>query len=64
MRIDLDRGLCLGYGNCVMEAPEIFDLDEQTNQAVIDEHAAATGDPERAYAAARACPAGALRVAE
>jgi ferredoxin len=35
MRIELTLATCQGYANCVVEAPELFDLDEVTNKAVI-----------------------------
>lgn len=28
MRIDVDHGVCQLYANCVVEAPENFDLDD------------------------------------
>lgn len=28
LRIEVDRELCDGYGNCVFVAPEVFDLDD------------------------------------
>jgi ferredoxin len=28
MKLLLDRGKCQGYGNCVMAAPDVFDVDE------------------------------------
>lgn len=31
MKIQIDTKLCNGYGNCIMAAPEIFDLDPSTN---------------------------------
>ncbi len=35
MRIELDLVKCQGYANCVIEAPELFDLDEVTNRALL-----------------------------
>jgi ferredoxin len=29
MRIEIDRAICDGYGNCVFVAPEVFDLDDE-----------------------------------
>lgn len=29
IRIDINREACSGYGNCVIAAPELFDLDEE-----------------------------------
>jgi len=28
MRIVVDYEKCLGYGNCVLAAPEVFDIDD------------------------------------
>jgi ferredoxin len=52
----------MGYANCVVQAPELFDIDEETDKAIVlvDEIS-----PERraeAEAAVRACPAIALRL--
>ena len=27
-KVELDLDLCQGYANCLIEAPEIFDFDE------------------------------------
>lgn len=35
LRVDIDETLCNGYGNCVVAAPEVFDLDDDTNIAVV-----------------------------
>ena len=29
LRIEIDRDLCGGFGDCVTESPEAFDLDEE-----------------------------------
>ena len=34
MRIEIDREKCCGFGNCVLLAPDLFDLDDQANLAV------------------------------
>jgi ferredoxin len=34
-RVVLDLDTCQGYANCVMVAPEVFDIDEQTGVAVL-----------------------------
>ncbi|GAA4738280.1 hypothetical protein GCM10023350_23050 [Nocardioides endophyticus] len=61
MKISLDRSLCNGYGNCVIEAPELFDLDESGIGVVLQE------EPDDsmltlAEAAARICPVIAITV--
>lgn len=64
MRIELDRDLCLGYGNCIAEAPEHFDLDEESNLAIVLIEQPSETDRELVEAAIRSCPAVALRLAE
>lgn len=62
MRIKFDKDLCMGYANCVVEAPELFDIDPDTDKAVIlDEQ---PGEDMRRWAeqAVRTCPAVALRL--
>jgi len=29
LRIEIDRDLCVGFGDCVTESPEPFELDEE-----------------------------------
>ena len=35
MRVKVDPGLCRGHGMCVAEAPELFDLDPQSQRVVL-----------------------------
>jgi ferredoxin len=35
LRVVLDLDTCQGYANCVMAAPEVFDIDEQTGVAIL-----------------------------
>jgi ferredoxin len=58
IRLDLDA--CLGYGNCVVEAPELFDLDEATDKAIVLKESVEEPDLETAEIAVRVCPAMAL----
>ncbi|WP_202863029.1 ferredoxin [Ornithinimicrobium murale] len=62
MRIHLNLEECLGYGNCVVEAPDLFDLDEDTNKAIVLIENPDDGQLEEARAAVRSCPAAALRL--
>ncbi|BBG00095.1 MULTISPECIES: ferredoxin [Pseudonocardia] len=34
-RVHIDETLCFGYGNCMVTAPEVFDLDADTSIAVV-----------------------------
>ena len=62
-KVTVDLDLCQGYANCLIEAPALFDIDDDTNKAIIlggDEH----DEPLRAQADAsvRGCPARAIVV--
>ena len=57
-RIQIDLVTCVGFAECVKEAPEVFQLDPVANQSTVaDPHGA--GD-ERVLAAAEACPVSAI----
>ncbi|WP_040167289.1 ferredoxin [Microbacterium gorillae] len=60
MRVNLDLGKCMGYGNCVDAAPEVFDLNEDTEQAIILIAEPGSELEEAAQRAMRACPAKAI----
>ena len=36
IRITVDRGLCIGSGDCVDTAPDVFELDSEDKAVVID----------------------------
>ena len=54
MRVHIDRDLCIGAGECVLEAPGIFALDDVGKSTVIATHDL---NEELLWAAAEACPA-------
>jgi ferredoxin len=63
VRIAADRDVCIGSGNCVYSAPEVFDQDDDgivlpLATEVGPEHADAVRD------AVANCPSGALRILE
>ncbi len=35
MQVSVDLELCQAYANCVLAAPEVFDLDESESHAVV-----------------------------
>lgn len=63
MHVHADREACQGYMLCVLEAPEVFDVDD-TGTVVVT--TASPGDDLRAKveSAISACPARALWVTE
>ena len=60
-RIDItvDRALCIGSGDCVDTAPDVFQLDEQDKAVVVDADGAPVDD---VIAAAGNCPVAAIFV--
>jgi len=62
LKIDADLAKCQGYVCCVMAAPEVFDVDDDTAKVVL--LASEPGEPLRAKVeeAIRSCPSGALRI--
>ena len=64
MRVEADLGACQGYVCCVMAAPEVFDIDDDSGKVVL-----LTGEPgeelrAKVEEAVRSCPSGALRLAD
>ena len=59
LRVRIDRGLCVGFGDCVAAAPAAFRLDEE-DVAVLAEPEAVPR--EQLIAACDACPVDALTV--
>ena len=59
LRVQIDRTLCVGFGDCVTEAPQLFVLDEEGIAVFID-----GGDIERdvLIRACEVCPVDALMV--
>ncbi|WP_261555736.1 MULTISPECIES: ferredoxin [Frankia] len=66
MRIVADRDRCIGAGNCVMTAPEVFDQDDDGLVApLVDEvHPVDPASVDAARQAVARCPATALRALE
>ncbi len=60
LTIHIERDLCVGFGDCVSEAPGAFQLDDN-DQAVFAEDPAAV-DREKLIQACDLCPVDALTV--
>ncbi|SON60747.1 Ferredoxin-2 [Mycobacterium simulans] len=64
MKVIVDQGICASSGNCVMNAPEIFDQrDEDGVVVLLNEHPPAEL-AEGARKAAACCPALAIQIIE
>ncbi|MFJ3879014.1 ferredoxin [Streptomyces sp. NPDC090077] len=63
MRISVDRDVCIGAGQCVLTAPQVFEQDEDGFGGVRPGRADGGGSP-LVREAARACPVSAVTVRE
>jgi ferredoxin len=59
LRIVIDRDQCVGFGDCVKEAPEGFKLDDETVAVFVAPEAV---ECERLLRACDACPVDAITV--
>ena len=60
--VRIDRSLCIGSGNCVNLAPEVFELDEKNLVAFTTDDAPSGVEQERLEEACLLCPVDALMV--
>jgi ferredoxin len=59
LEVEIDRDVCMGSGNCMYEAPGVFDFDDEGVARVVDP----AGSPEdQVITAARKCPTHAITV--
>lgn len=59
--IRADRGLCQGYANCVLEAEDVFDVDDEGTVVLLREEIP-EAERTRVETAVRSCPASALMI--
>ena len=59
MRINADRDVCIGSGNCVMALPAVFDQDDDGLVTLLDPTPDASLE-DQVRGAVRRCPSGAL----
>ena len=60
LEVTVDRALCIGSGDCVDTAPDVFQLDDEDKAIVVDPDGASVDD---VIEAARNCPVSAIFVA-
>ena len=60
VEVTVDRALCIGSGDCVDTAPDVFQLDDEDKAVVVDPDGAPLED---VIEAARNCPVSAIFVA-
>ncbi len=59
MKIVVDRSLCDGHGMCEAMAHDYFELDDDEQLTILNEHPPES-DRDKVHAAVQACPALAL----
>jgi ferredoxin len=64
MRVEIDQELCCGYGNCVVHAPEVFELDHADGLAVVLVANPPEGEQAAVREAAADCPVSAILIEE
>lgn len=57
LKVEIDRGRCIGSGNCVFWLPEVFALDGKNKSTVLDARRAPV---DRVLEVARSCPTQAI----
>jgi len=60
MRIEVDRDVCFGSGECVLTAPDVFELDDAGLSRVRFD--ATYADATLVERAERDCPSGAIKL--
>ncbi|BBZ32009.1 ferredoxin [Mycolicibacterium confluentis] len=62
MQITVDYDLCDGHGQCLMAAPDVFDLPDDSEHVVVLDPDPPRDEYDAVIRAAAMCPAQALRV--
>lgn len=62
MRIDVDLTLCEGHGQCLLAAPDVFDLPDDADHVVVLDQDPPERERDAVVRAAAMCPAQALSV--
>ncbi|RZT86794.1 ferredoxin [Pseudonocardia sediminis] len=64
MKIEIDQEKCIGAGQCVLSAPDVFDQREEDGIVVLLDEVPAEERWAGARDAAAVCPSGAVTVHE
>jgi ferredoxin len=62
VEVTVDFGLCRGYATCIVVAPMVFDLDDDTNKVILVDSEPSDALSARVEEARRACPVSAIAV--
>jgi len=64
MKVSVDQSVCREYANCIVESPDVFDVDEESGKVLL---LVVEPDPaqfDEVRAAAAACPVRAITLHE
>ena len=64
MKITIDEAKCVGAGQCVLSAPEVFDQRDEDGVVVLLDSDPPESEHDNARTAAQLCPAAAIAVQE
>jgi ferredoxin len=64
MRVEVDRDVCCGSGNCVVTAPAVFDQSDADGLVVLFQPRPPADQHDLVRRAAHLCPSGAIEVFE
>ncbi|WP_186781633.1 MULTISPECIES: ferredoxin [unclassified Streptomyces] len=64
MRVSVDRDLCVGAGQCVLSAEEVFDQDGDDGLVVLRNPDPSPAQEDAVRDAVDRCPAGAITLQE
>lgn len=62
MHITVDKDRCIGGGQCVLSAPELFDQEDDDGTVILLGQATTPEEEQDARLAARVCPAVAIEI--
>jgi ferredoxin len=57
MLVNVDADICIGSGQCVLIAPDVFDQDDEEGTVIVLTDVIAAGGEQRVREAAASCPA-------
>ena len=64
LKVSIDRGKCVGSGNCVYIAPDIFSQDDDDGMVILLTERLDASLSEAVAEAARQCPSMAIQLKE
>jgi ferredoxin len=64
VKVDIEQDKCIGAGQCVLNAPDVFDQDDDTGIAFLIEDAPGPELQASARLAMQICPAAAIHLRE